>query len=119
MQRSVMNQMSELEALRTAMDHLTAGRLEHFVVNHTQLTGALSRLNSYLAHVHPELRIARMDARYYCQESKVKFFRVGRQIAIVVNIPSALKTAGLPLTVYKLTTIPLASPTSKKISRCL
>jgi len=114
MQRSVMNQMSELEALRTAMDHLTAGRLEHFVVNHTQLTGALSRLNSYLVHVHPELRIARMDTRYYYQESKVKIFRVGRQIAIVVNIPLTLKTAGLPLTVYKLTTIPLASPTSKK-----
>ena len=114
MQRSVMHQMLQLEALRTAMDHLTAGRLEHLVVNRTHLTGALTTSNSSLSHVHSELRIARMDARYYYQESKVKIFRVGRQIAIVVDIPLTLKTAGLPMTVYELMTIPLDSPTSKK-----
>ena len=113
MQRSVTYQMSELEALRTAMDHLTAGRLEHFIVNHTQLAGALEKLSNYLNHIHPELMIARMDVRYYYQNTKVKLFRVGRQIAIVVDITLTLKTVGVePLTVYRLMTIPLASPTT-------
>jgi len=106
---SMSHQMSELEALRTAVEHLNAGRLEHFVVSHTKLTGSLTMLK----HTHPEVTISRLDARYYYQESKVKLFRVGRQLLIVLDVPLTLQTTGrMPLTIYKLMTIPLASPTS-------
>ena len=50
MQMSVGRQTSQLEALQTAVDHLTAGRLEHLLVNHTRLTGALNSLKGYLKH---------------------------------------------------------------------
>ena len=114
MQMSVMRQTSQLEALRTAVDHLTAGRLEHFMINHTRLTGALTSLKDWLRHMHPEVTISRLDAQYYYQESKVRLFRVGRQLAIVIDVPLALRTVGTePLTVFKLTVLPLASPTSK------
>jgi len=103
-------QIAETDNLFNAMQILSVGKLPQFLITHDTLANLLIYLETFLYNNHPQLTVSRKDIHYYYQEATFHTFRYKRHLVIIVQTPLTVHDLLQPMTVYKLTKVPLISP---------
>jgi len=105
-------QLTEINALTTAVELLSMGKLAHYFVNHSTLAHALVNLENFLSEHHPELKLLRRDVQFYYKQPVFRAFRYLRFLLIIVEAPLTISELLHPMDLYYIHKLPLISPTA-------
>ena len=103
-------QVTEAEALYTAVQFLMAGRIPHFLLPHDVLAKSLEQVQNHLRDTERHMSLCRHDYSYYYNEASFKTFRAGNTLVLMINAPITISVLAKPFNIYDVIRLPLATP---------